>query len=337
MSHRPVSVISGVGSCLPGRVIGNRDEPLASLDTTDEWIRSRTGIESRRWVEPGTSTGDLAVDAARSALRRAGRPVVDLVVLATTTPDHHSPATAPAVAARLGLGTVPAFDVSAACSGFTYALAAGDAWVRAGTAQCVLVVAAETLSTITDPSDRGTAVVFADGAGAVVLRAGSSHEPGAIVATSLGSDGTQDDLAVVRAGGSRWPDHAGETSLADRCLRMRGPQMFSHAVRRMTASSRSLLEEVGWPVDSVGAFIGHQANQRILDKVADLVGVRAEARFGNIREVGNTSSASIPLVMDDLVARQAVTPGTRTLFTAFGGGATWGSVALSWPLIKEHE
>ncbi|GGR31877.1 beta-ketoacyl-ACP synthase III [Streptomyces netropsis] len=328
------SVVAGVGSHLPPRVIRNDDPALANLGSSDEWIRSRTGIECRRWVEPGISTGDLAVEAGRAALQSAGDPVVDLVVLATTTPDHHSPATAPWVAAQLGLGTLPAFDVAAACSGFTYGLAVGDAWIRSGMAEGVLVLAAETLSTITDPSDRGTAVVFADGAGAVVLRSGEQGEPGAVQATCLGSDGTQKDLAVVEAGGSRRPDHGGVASEAERCLRMQGPHMFAHAVRRMTEVSRELLERAGWPVDSIGAFIGHQANQRILDKVADLVGVPDASRFGNIHRVGNTSSASIPLVMDDLVKAQAVAPGTRTLLTAFGGGAVWGAVALSWPDLK---
>ncbi|MFC0842815.1 beta-ketoacyl-ACP synthase 3 [Streptomyces noboritoensis] len=334
MASSLASVVCGIGSFLPPRIVANGDPPLSELDTTAEWIRSRTGIERRRWVDPGTSTGDLAVEAGRAALRSAGDPVVDLVVLTTTTPDHHSPGTAPWVAARLGLGTVPAFDIAAACSGFTYGLAVGDAWIRSGSADCVLVLAAETLSTITDPADRGTAVVFADGAGAAVLRSGGPDEPGAVQAVCLGSDGTQKDLAVVNAGGSRRPDPEGAAELADRCLQMRGPDMFAHAVRRMTEVSRLLLERLEWPVDSVGAFIGHQANQRILDKVADLVGVPAASRFANIREVGNTSSASIPLVMDDLVRTGAVPCGSRTLLTAFGGGAVWGAVGLTWPDIK---
>ncbi|MFB7788207.1 beta-ketoacyl-ACP synthase 3 [Streptomyces vinaceus] len=334
MASGVASVVSGVGSFLPPRIIGNEDPPLTALDTTGEWIRSRTGIERRRWVEPGTSTGDLAVQAGRAALRSAGYPVVDLVVLTTTTPDHPSPATAPWVAAQLGLGTIAAFDIAAACSGFTYALAAANAWITSRQAQCVLVVAAETLSTITDPSDRGTAVVFADGAGAAVLRSGHLEEPGAIQAVLLGSDGTQKNLAVVNSGGSRQPDTEGTAARADRCLQMRGPDMFAHAVRRMTEVSRLLMERLEWPVESLGAFIGHQANQRILDKVADLVGVPAASRFANIREVGNTSSASIPLVMNDLVTAATVPAGARTLLTAFGGGAVWGAVALNWPDIK---
>ncbi|MFD5420887.1 beta-ketoacyl-ACP synthase 3 [Streptomyces sp. NPDC127069] len=331
------SVVAGIGACLPPRIVHNADYPSLGLDVSDEWIRTRTGIERRHWVTPGTSSGDLAVTAARAALRSADEPEVDLVILTTTTPDHHSPATAPWVAAQLGLGLVPAFDMAAACAGFVYGMAAADSWIKAGGAERVLVVASDTLSTVTDPTDQATAVVFADGAGAVVLRRGLQGEAGAVRAIRLGSDGTQQRLAIIHAGGSRNPGPTATAPPADRSLRMQGKDMFAHAVRRMTESSRSLLESVGWPVESVGAFIGHQANQRILDKVADLVGFGADARFGNIREVGNTSSASIPLVMDGLIARQAVTPGTRTLLTAFGGGAVWGSVALSWPKIEDYE
>ncbi|MYT26496.1 3-oxoacyl-ACP synthase, partial [Streptomyces sp. SID7760] len=244
MSSVPAAVVCGVGSYLPGRLVRNTDEPLSLLDTDDEWIRSRTGIRTRYWVEPGESTGDLAVRAGARALGSAGVRGVDVVILSTTTPDHHSPGTAPWVAAQLGLGNVAAFDVSAACSGFTYALAAGDAWIKAGMAERVLVIGAEALSTITDPSDRGTAVVFADGAGAVVLQRGCAEEPGALLVVRLGSDGTQKDLAIVAAGGSRWPEEQQRAARGERCLRMQGPQMFSHAVRRMTEVSRLVLESV---------------------------------------------------------------------------------------------
>ncbi|WCD90926.1 3-oxoacyl-[acyl-carrier-protein] synthase 3 [Streptomyces xanthophaeus] len=334
LDHSVAAVVAGVGCCLPVRVVQNTDEPITLLDTTDEWIRSRTGIERRRWAGPGESTGDLAVEAGRRALESAGVNGVDLVVLSTTTPDHHSPATAPWVAAQLGLGSVPAFDIAAACSGFVYAVAAGDAWIKSGTAQRVLVIGAETLSTITDMSDRGTAVVFADGAGAAVLRQGTREEAGAVLAVRLGSDGTQKDLAVIAAGGARWPDPQRAADPGERCLQMQGPQMFGHAVRRMTEVSRGVLEQVGWQVEDVEAFIGHQANQRILDKVASLVGVPAGRCLGNIRSVGNTSSASIPLVMDEAVREKAVAPGARTLLTAFGGGAVWGAVALTWPDVQ---
>lgn len=334
MSQGHVSVVCGVGSCLPGRIVSNDDLVRDGLDTSDRWIRTRTGIARRRRVEPGTSTGDLATEAGAAALASARLPSVDLVILATTTPDHPCPATAPEVAMRLGLGTTPAFDLAAVCSGFVYALAAGDAWIRSGAARTVLVIGAETYSTIIDPADRNTAIIFGDGAGAVVLRQGESTEPGVVAAVDLGSDGSGADHVMIEAGGSRWPDPEGREELAARTLRMKGREVYGHAVRRMTTSAQRVLGRLEWPVESVGAFIGHQANQRILDSVADRLGIEAAHRFGNIQDVGNTAAASIPLVLADIVATGQVRPGTRTLLTAFGGGLTWGSVALTWPALS---
>lgn len=331
MSQACVSVVTGVGACLPERVVTNDDLVRDGLDTSDRWIRSRTGIARRRRAGPGTSTGDLAVEAGAAALASAGVPGVDLVVLATTTPDHPCPATAPEVAMRLGLGAVPAFDLAAVCSGFVYALAAGDTWIRSGAAQTVLVIGAETYSTIVDPADRNTAVIFGDGAGAVVLRRGEGVEPGAIAAVDLGSDGSGADYVMIEAGGSRWPDPQGLDGPAAHSLQMKGREVYGHAVRRMTASAQRVLRRLEWPVETLGAFVGHQANQRILDSVADRLGIAAQHRFGNIQDVGNTAAASIPLVLADVVADDRVSPGTRTLLTAFGGGLTWGSVALTWP------
>ncbi|MFM9611489.1 beta-ketoacyl-ACP synthase 3 [Streptomyces niveiscabiei] len=334
MSPTPASVIRGVGACLPELTVTNGDLVGGGLDTSDDWIRTRTGIATRRRVTPGTSTGDLATRAAREAL--AGLPPPQLLVLATTTPDHPCPATAPEVASRLGLGTVPAFDLAAVCSGFVYALAAADAWIRAGMATSALVIGAETYSTIVDPADRNTAILFGDGAGAVVLGLGTRDEPGAILATDLGSDGTGADHVMIEAGGSRWPDPARLDGTAAHTLRMKGREVYGQAVRRMTASARRTLAQLDWPASTVGAFVGHQANQRILDAVADRLGIGAEHRHGNIRDVGNTAAASIPLALADVARRRAVPPGTRTLLTAFGGGLTWGSAALTWPDPKKE-
>ncbi|MDT8913698.1 beta-ketoacyl-ACP synthase 3 [Amycolatopsis sp. PS_44_ISF1] len=333
MTADRASVIAGVGACKPARVIRNTDDPIASLETTDTWIRSRTGIVSRGWVADGESTGDLAVRAGRQALDQAGVTHVDLVMVATITPDHRLPATAPWVAAQLGLGTVPAFDIVAACAGFLYGLAAGEAWIRAERADRVLLIAAETMSTMVDVSDRGTAVLFADGAAAVVLRRGTADEAGAVLAVELGSDGEQKDLATVPAGGARRPDRAQAEPLWEHSLQLQGPQTFTQAVTRMTEVSRSVLRTVGWQSTHVKAFIGHQANQRILDKVADLVGIAPDSRLGNIRYTGNTSSASIPLVLAEAVQGGFVEPGVATVLTAFGGGAVWGAAAMTWPSL----
>ncbi|MFF7020264.1 beta-ketoacyl-ACP synthase III [Streptomyces klenkii] len=324
------ATVVGIGSCLPDRVLDN-DDVIArgSLDTSGTWIRSRTGIGRRRYVPPGVSTGDLAVAAGAAAMRSAGT-APDLVLLATTTPDHHCPATAPAVAHRLGLDGVPAFDLSAVCSGFVYGLVTATALVRAGACNTPLVIGAETYSAIIDPHDRETAPLFGDGAGAVVLRAGPPGAPGAVRAADLGSDGSGDQLIVIPDGGSRHPPLSC-TGPADPYFRMRGRAVYAHAVRRMTDSARRVLQEAGWPASSVRAFIGHQANQRILDSVADRLGIDARHRYGNIGELGNTAAASIPLVLADDRVHASLEPGRRTLLTAFGGGLTWASAALTWP------
>ncbi|MDX3763697.1 beta-ketoacyl-ACP synthase III [Streptomyces sp. AK02-04a] len=323
------AVICGLGTCLPERVITNEDL-TARLDTSDEWIRRRTGIQRRRMVDPGTSTGDLAVAAGQAAQVSAGRSA-DFVVLATTTPDRPCPATAPEVAHRLGLTEVPALDIAAVCSGFVYALGLAEALVRAGACDQPLVIGAEVYTSIIDPQDRNTAVIFGDGAGAVLLRRGDSGEPGAIHAVELGSSGAGSDLITVAGGGSRIPGREQQVPREQRYFRMQGREVYRQAVARMTSSARSVLDRVQWSPSSVRAFVGHQANQRILDAVADRLGVSKCYRFGNIAEVGNTAAASIPLAMADASASNRIHPGAPTLLTAFGGGLTWGSAAVTWP------
>ncbi|MEU9121570.1 beta-ketoacyl-ACP synthase III [Streptomyces sp. NPDC048506] len=328
------AVIRGIGTCLPPRVLSNEDvRRRGVLDTTDEWIRSRTGIARRRAAEDGTSTGDLAVAAGRAA-QASAHTRADLVLVATTTPDRRCPATAPEVAHRLGLGTVPAFDLAAVCSGFLYGLVVATALVRTGVCTRPLVIGAEKYSSIIDPLDRDTAVIFGDGAGAVLLGPGKRTEAGAVTALDWGSDGAGSDLIAITAGGSRRPDTSRHLTREERYFRMSGREVYGQAVRRMTASSLAVLERAGWPPDTVGAFIGHQANQRILDSVAERVGIARRYRHGNIRDVGNTAAASIPLALADTAERKRVRPGTRTLFTAFGGGLTWASVALTWPTAR---
>jgi 3-oxoacyl-[acyl-carrier-protein] synthase-3 len=327
------AVVAGLGSCLPPRTVTNH-ELAERMDTSDEWIRTRTGIGARHFADPGTTTGDLAVAAGRAALLAAEEPTADLVILATTTPDRRCPGTAPEVAYRLGLGHVPAFDLAAVCSGFVYAAAVADSFIRGELYRSVLVIAAETYSTIIDPEDRESAVIFGDGAGAVLLRRGDAAEPGAVHGVELGADGSGADLIAIAAGGSRLPKATADTPNELRYFRMRGREVYRQAVHGMTASADAVLKQVGWPAERLDGFIGHQANQRILDAVADRLGVPAGSRFGNIREVGNTAAASVPLALADAVARQAAPVGGRTLLTAFGGGLTWGSIALTWPDVR---
>ncbi|MGF1426234.1 beta-ketoacyl-ACP synthase III [Kitasatospora sp. LaBMicrA B282] len=325
-----VAVLAGTGSAVPARVVTN--EQLAGrMDTSDDWIRSRTGIAERRMVEPGTATSDLAVAAGRRALRSAGLHRVGAVVVATATPDYQCPATGPIVAAGLGLGEIPAFDVGAVCSGFLYALATGSGLIASGVAEQVLVVGAEAFTTIIDPTDRNTAPLFGDGAGAVVLRAGDPEEPGALLGLNLGSDGLLADLIMVPAGGSRQRSHGNVAAPEDHYFTMRGREVFKHAVRRMEESSRTVLEQVGWQLAEVDWLVAHQANIRILHAVADQLRLPRERAVANLDRYGNTSAASIPLALDEAAGRGLFTPGDRILLTAFGAGATWGAAALTWP------
>ncbi|WP_331766570.1 beta-ketoacyl-ACP synthase III [Embleya sp. NBC_00896] len=321
------AVVAGLGAWTPPRVVTN-DMLAAELDTSDEWIRTRTGIDRRHVVDPGTSTGHLATEAGRRALESAGTARVDLVVLATSTPDRPCPATAPVVAARLGLAGVGAFDVAAVCTGFVYALATAAGLIGTSVADSVLVIGADTFSTITDPADRTTRVVFGDGAGAVVLRAGDDEQPGALRGFDLGSDGNGVDLITVAAGGSEHRE-----ADADGWFRMAGAQVFAQAVRRMSESVRTSLTRVGWTGDDVDLVVPHQANVRILDACARDLGIPTERVAKNIDRVGNTVAGSIPLALADAATRGVLKPDARVVLTGFGGGLTWGSTALTWPDI----
>ena len=324
---RLAAVVAGVGGHVPSTVVTNAD--LSSrYDTTDEWILGRTGIATRRRVEPGQSTSDLAVAAGAAALKSAGDDRVDLVILATTTPDHTCPATAPFVAERLGLGPVPAFDLSAVCTGFVYGLSVASAMIVAGSARRVLLIGADTFSTIVNPEDRAAAAVFGDGAGAVVLRAGEPDEAGAVLGFDLGSDGALADLIMVRAGGSRHPERTVED---DRWFAMRGQAVYRHAVLRMTASARAAMDVCAWQPSDVDKLVAHQANARILTTVARELGIEPDRVYANIAAVGNTVAASIPLALTDATAEGELRAGDNVLLTAFGGGATWGAAALTWP------
>lgn len=321
------AAIEGLGTCVPPRAVTNA-ELAEHLDTTDEWVRTRTGVEQRYIAEPGTSTADLAVEAGARALKSAGGGPVDAVVVATTTPDRVCPSTGPEVASRLGLPQVAAFDVHGACAGFIYGLATSVGLLMSGAAERVLMIGAETMSRMVDPTDRTTAVLFGDGAGAVVLRrADSDDEPGAVGPFDLGSDGDLSELLVVDAGGSRRPADAESFEQGAHFLRMDGREVYRQAVRRMVESSRAVLDRAGLAVSDVDRLVGHQANVRILDAVADRLGVPAERRVVNVARYGNTSAASIPLALVDL----DLVPGQRVLLTAFGAGLTWGSTLIRWP------
>lgn len=340
--HRPpprapqerAAVLCGLAGWVPPGVVTN-EELSRRLDTSDHWIRSRTGIGRRHLAGPGQATSDLAVEAGRRALWSTGTEGADTVIVATTTPDRSCPATAPVVADRLGLTGAAAFDVNAVCTGFVYGLASAAGLIAAGVAERVLLIGADTYSTIVDPQDRANAIIFGDGAGGVVLRAGGPDEPGAVGHFDLGSDGSGEELIMVAAGGSRQRSAAGETSPHDHHFSMRGREVYRHAVTRMAASARATLARADRKVDGIDHFVPHQANLRILRSVAEDLGLPAERCVSNVESVGNTGAASIPLALADAVSRNTVRPGEHILLTAFGGGLTWGSCLLSWPGLAQ--
>jgi 3-oxoacyl-[acyl-carrier-protein] synthase-3 len=319
------AVLDGIGVAVPRQVVTN-DHFAARLDTTDEWIRTRTGIVERRIAEPHVATSDLAFEAAQAALKSAPGDEIGALIVATTTPDHPMPGVAPLVAARLGLNPIPAYDIQAVCSGFIYGLSSAAGLIATGVADRVMVIGADIMSRVVDQDDRATAVLFGDGAGAVTVRAGHPDELGAIGPFDLGSDGEQARLLFIAAGGTRTPVDAA-TDTGQRFLKMDGRQVYRHAVRRMTESSQRLLQRAGLEIGDVDRFVAHQANLRILMAVADRLGIPDERRVSNVHRYGNTSAASIPLALADAGLR----PGMRVLLTAFGSGFTWGSTLITWP------
>lgn len=318
------SVVTGVGGYLPDRIVTN-DDLAKFVDTSDEWIRERTGITQRRQAEDGTPVSDLAVEAARRALEAAGRTAadVDLIIVATTTPDLTFPAVATIVQRKLGCPIGVAFDVQAVCSGFVYALSVADGFVARGRSQCALVIGAETMTRLMDWADRGTCVLFGDGAGAVVLEPGEGEGTTAdrgLLGFALRADGTKQDLLYVDGGVS--------TNRQTGYLRMQGNQVFRHAVVNISEAVRAAAADAGVSVDSVDWFIPHQANQRILQGVAHRLGIDEAKVISTVAEHANTSAASIPLAMDQAVRDGRIKPGQLLLMEAMGGGLTWGACVV---------
>lgn len=317
----PVGV-AGLGAVLPERTVSN-EELSHRLDTSDEWITTRTGIRQRHVAADEEATSDLALAAARVALTDAGLPAaaLDTIIVATCTPDHLVPPTAPLVAAGLGVEAA-AFDLGAACAGFLYALEVGGSLAAGG--RTVLVVGAETLTRIVDPGDRATAVLFGDGAAAVVLRPTADARLGPFAG---GSDGTNAALLEVPAGGSRRPWSSDPTA---HTLRMQGREVYRHAVDRMVGSAVAVLDRAGLDVDAVDLFVGHQANARILTAVARRLGIPDQRCHLSIDRHANTSAASIPLALADARAQGRLHDGALVLLTAFGAGLTWAAALLRW-------
>ncbi|MFZ5685843.1 MAG: beta-ketoacyl-ACP synthase III [Pseudomonadota bacterium] len=318
------SVVTGVGGFLPDRIVTN-DDLAKIVDTSDEWIRERTGIRQRRQAPDGTPVSDLAVEAARRALDAAGRSPedVDLIVVATTTPDLTFPATAAIVQRKLGAPVGVAFDVQAVCSGFVYALSVADGFVARGRAKCALVIGAEVMTRLMDWNDRGTCVLFGDGAGAVVVepRAGQGiTSDRGLLGFALRADGTKQDLLYVDGGVS--------TNRQTGYLRMQGNQVFRHAVVNISEAVTAAAADAGIEVSSVDWFIPHQANQRILEGVAKRLGIDEHKVISTVAEHANTSAASIPLALDQGIRDGRIKPGQLLLMEAMGGGLTWGACVV---------
>jgi 3-oxoacyl-[acyl-carrier-protein] synthase-3 len=301
----------------------------ATLDTSDAWIRDRTGIAARRFASDDETTSDLAVDASLAALHAAGIAAeqLDLIVLATLSPDTPIPSTAVWVQRKLGV-SCPAFDVNAACAGFSYAMSTATAFVESGAAETVLVIGAEVLSRVLDMRDRGTCILFGDGAGALVLR--PSAEPG-VVGSVLGADGTAAEILLIPAGGTARPASAETVEARDHSIRMpNGREVFRRAVVEMAAACAELLEKSGYTPDDVDLLIPHQANARIMNAVAQRLGIDASRAVVDVEEIGNTSAASIPIALDRAWRAGRLRPGALVLLTSFGSGLAWGANLLRW-------
>ncbi|HXS06453.1 MAG TPA: beta-ketoacyl-ACP synthase III [Rhizomicrobium sp.] len=320
------SRVIGIGASLPDNIVTN-DEIAKLVDTSDEWIRDRTGIRERRIVTQGQKTSDLALAASRAALLDAGIDAgeIDVVICCTTTPDETFPATATQVQARLGMTRGAAFDVQAVCSGFIFGLSVADNFIRGGQAGTVLLIGAESMSRLLDWTDRSTCVLFGDGAGAIVLQGyevrGDNSEPG-VLNTKIFSDGRMHDMLYV--------DGVPPSTRTTGHLRMQGKEVFRHAVTNIAAAITASADAAGVKVSDIDWFVPHQANQRILDGTARKLGIDPERVISTVAIHGNTSAASVPLALATAVQDGRIKRGNLVLLEAMGGGFTWGAALLRW-------
>jgi 3-oxoacyl-[acyl-carrier-protein] synthase III len=324
----------GTGFAVPDRVVTN-DELSRLMDTTDEWIRTRTGIQERRWVREGESGVELGRKASERALEMAGlAPTdVDAIVYATSSPDHFAPGNGVYLQKLLGIDTIPALDLRAQCSGFIYSLSVADAWIRAGQYRHILVVGSEVQSTGLELSTAGrhVAVIFADGAGAVVLGPGNSNESG-ILSFDLHSEGAYAEKLWVDAPGSMYHPRVSQEQLeaGRQYLEMDGREVFRHAVARMPESVRAVLASAGQKLENLTLLLAHQANLRISEAMQKDLGLRDDQVYNNIQWYGNTTAATIPILLDECVRGGRLKHGDLLVMTAFGSGFMWGSAAVRW-------
>lgn len=320
--------IIGTGSYVPSRVLTNQDLEKM-VETSDEWIVTRTGMKERRLAAEGEFTSDMGLAAAEQALKSANlaADALDCILVATLTPDYVFPSTACLIQKRLGAKCAAAVDVQAACSGYLYALAMAQAFVEAGIYKNILIVASEKLSSIVDYTDRNTCVLFGDGASACVV---SSEGKGLVIQNvTLGSDGEQSELLILPGGGSRQPATAESVASKLHYLRMEGKEVFKHAVRRMESASKESIEKAGLKEEEISWLIPHQANMRIIEALAKRFEVPMEKVYVTIHKYGNTSASSLGIALDELLKEQKVNAKEHLLLTAFGAGLTWGAAVLT--------
>ncbi|MDW7670749.1 MAG: beta-ketoacyl-ACP synthase III [Bacillota bacterium] len=334
MSQPITASLSGIGSEVPQTIITNHDlEKL--VDTNDEWIRTRTGIHERRQASDDQAASDLATAAAVKALAVAGLSAEDLgaIIVATSTPDMIFPSTACVVQKNLQAVNAFAYDLSAACAGFLFALSNGSQYVETGICRHVLVIGSDLMSRITDSQDRNTCVLFGDGAGAVILSA-SAHTKG-LMGTQLGSDGRFGDILQVPAGGSRMPLTAENFPDRKHYIHMNGSEVFKMAVRGMEQAALKLLDQTETPLHKIDWLVPHQANKRIIETLGKRLNMPPEKVFMNLQHYGNMSAASIPVALDEAWQRGFINPQQLVLMLAFGGGLTWGASLLQWSLPSQ--
>jgi 3-oxoacyl-[acyl-carrier-protein] synthase-3 len=321
--------ISGWGTAVPEQRVTNADLEQR-VDTTDAWIVERTGIRERRVAAPSDSTGSMAIEAGTAAIKHAGIPpdAIDLLIVATATPEQPVPHTGAFVGEGLGL-RCGSFDLNAGCAGFVYMLVVGSSLLTTGGLDHVLVVGAETISRVIDPEDRATCVLFGDGAAGVVLSGAPDDGPG-VLAWDLGCDGSAAALLEIRAGGSRMPSTAETIAAGEQYLKMQGQEVFRRAVRAVADSARMTLERAGVTPEDVAWFVPHQANVRIIDSAATRLGIPKERTIVNIDRYGNTSAASIPIAMAEAADDGRLRDGDLVLMSGFGAGMTWASALVRW-------
>jgi len=324
------SELIGIGGYVPERTVTN-DELESIVDTSDQWITARTGIKERR-ISTGEKTSQIALQAAKRAIEQAKiKPAeIDLIILATITPDFFTPSTASMLQSKLGIRDIPSFDVSAGCTGFIYGLQIADTFIKSGQSKCVLIVGAEVLSKVLDWNDRNTCVLFGDGAGAAILK--KSKKAG-IVSTYTGSQGDLDEFLTLPAVSVKNPFIKEQLITNNHSyIFMNGKEIFKFATNIMYKSIEKVLVENGLMINEIDYIVPHQANYRIIDNVAKKLKVSPDKFYKNMDHFGNTSAASIPLALDEMIQKKMINAGSRIIMVGFGGGLTWGAILLDWTM-----